>query len=75
MNEFVTVYVVVSVLSLALLYVLIRVGVKHGARSALREHEVWMRDGSLEAALTAREGRAEFQARLDQNDATRRARV
>lgn len=47
------VYVVVTIVTLAVAYVLVRFGVHHGTRAALREHEMWMRDGSLEGAIDA----------------------
>lgn len=53
MDAFMVVYLVGTAVSLALAYVLIRVGVKHGTRAALREHEMWMRDGSLDRAIDA----------------------
>lgn len=51
MEQFILAYVVVTVVALALSYVLIRLGVHHGTRAALREHEMWTRDGSLEKAM------------------------
>lgn len=53
MEQFIIAYVVVTLVALALAYVLIRFGVQHGTRAALREHEMWMRDGSLEKAMDA----------------------
>lgn len=46
-------------LSFLVLYIIIRAAVKHGATSALREHELWMRDGSLEQTMTRRARDAE----------------
>lgn len=46
-------YVITTIVALVVLYVLIRLGVKHGTAAALQAHEVWMRDGSLERALDA----------------------
>jgi hypothetical protein len=54
-------YVVGTVVSLAILYVLIRLGVRHGTTSALRGHELWMRDGGLQAALDAHAERLDRQ--------------
>lgn len=51
MEEFILAYVIVTLVSLAILYGIIRAGVKHGTTSALREHEIWMRDGSLQQTL------------------------
>lgn len=51
MDAFLPIYLISLAVSLAVLYVIIRVGVKHGTSDALRAHEMWTRDGSLEAAI------------------------
>lgn len=51
MEALIGIYVLVAALSLLLLYAIIRGAVRHGTTDALRSHEMWMRDGSLEAAL------------------------
>lgn len=53
MDTFIVVYLVSTVVALGILYLLIRLGAQHGTRAALREHEMWMRDGSLERAIDA----------------------
>lgn len=69
MESLIVVYIVVSVVSLAVLYLLIRAGARHGVREALRDHEMWKRDGSLERAIDAHAARiveAQDVARLEQ---------
>lgn len=51
MEQFLIVYIIITLASLAVTYLLIRFGVQHGTRAALREHEMWMRDGSLDRAI------------------------
>ncbi|RKS84843.1 hypothetical protein DEU37_2900 [Microbacterium sp. AG790] len=57
MEQFLIVYIIITLASLAVTYVLIRFGVQHGTRAALREHEMWMRDGSLDRAIDAHAAR------------------
>lgn len=44
----VMIYLLGSLIGLAILYAIIRVAVQAGVGAALRRHELWMRDGSLE---------------------------
>jgi hypothetical protein len=69
-EQFIVVYVVVTIVTLAVAYVLVRFGVQHGTRAALREHEMWMRDGSLESAIDAHAAR--FVDRQEQERYARR---
>lgn len=46
-------YILVTLVSLAILAFIIRFAVKSGVTAALRAHEAWMRDGSLERSLDA----------------------
>ena len=57
MDQFIGVYLVSTVVAIGILYLLIRFGVQHGTRAALREHEMWMRDGSLDRAIDAHAAR------------------
>ena len=74
MEDLLLPYLLVTAISLATVYFLVRFGVKHGTRAALREHEMWTRDGSLQAAMDAHAAklteRAEVQ-QLEQRAATR----
>lgn len=63
-------YVATTIAALLVSYFVIRLAVKHGTGSALRAHEVWMRDGGLERALDARAA-----AVLDQTEAAARTRA
>ncbi|WP_433721136.1 hypothetical protein [Microbacterium laevaniformans] len=69
MEQFLIVYIIITLASLAVTYVLIRFGVQHGTRAALREHEMWMRDGSLERAIDAHAARF-----VERQDAAKYAR-
>lgn len=44
-------YVVGIIVGFVLLYVIIRFAAQQGVTAALRRHEAWMRDGSLDAYL------------------------
>ena len=59
-------YLVSTVVALGVLYLLIRIGVHHGTRAAVREHEMWMRDGSIDRAIDAHAARI-----VDREDAAR----
>lgn len=69
MEQLLVVYLVVTLASLAVTYLLIRFGVQHGTRAALREHEMWMRDGSLERAIDVHAARL-----VERQDAEKYAR-
>ena len=43
--------VVAAVIGVVVLYFVIRFAVQYGVTAALENHEVWMRDGSLEQRL------------------------
>ncbi|WP_294981531.1 hypothetical protein [uncultured Microbacterium sp.] len=70
MEQFLVVYIAVTAAALAVAYVLIRFGVQHGTRAASREHEMWMRDGSLDRAIDAHAAR--LVARQDADEYARR---
>ncbi len=44
-------YLLVTAAALLLSYVIVRLAVKHGTATALRDHELWLRDGSVEREL------------------------
>lgn len=77
MEALIGIYVLAAALSLLLLYAIIRGAVRHGTTDALRSHEMWMRDGSLEDAIDKHAAKAvdrEEQARAarQQHDRERR---
>lgn len=53
---------------LLLLYVVVRLAVLRGTTAALRRHEAWMRDGSLEAALDKHAQRLARRAQQHEED-------
>lgn len=69
-----TVYIATTLISLVLLYVIVRFAVKAGTASALQEHEVWKVDGSMDKAVAARrrklafDGQAEAELRAERGE-------
>lgn len=58
-----------GLISAVILYVIVRYGVQHGTTTAMRRHELWMRDGSFQTALD--EHAARYVAASEQQAAAR----